>query len=54
MECGCGLPADVGESGTWFDSAAIALDFYLEIDAEPAAEFSIAGDGTECGSLRAR
>ena len=37
------LPATSANLGSGFDAAAVALDFYLEIEAEPAAEFSIAG-----------
>jgi homoserine kinase len=47
------LPATSANLGPGFDAAAVALDFYLEIDAEPAAEFSIAATGRdhECCSL---
>src|SRR3984957_19903938 len=48
------LPATSANLGPGFDAAAVALDFYLEIDAQPAAEFSIAvtGDDAErCGRL---
>lgn len=48
------LPATSANLGPGFDSAAIALDFYLEIDAEPAAEFSIAATGRNadrCGRV---
>jgi homoserine kinase len=39
------LPATSANLGPGFDAAAVALDFYLEIEAEPAAEFSIAASG---------
>ena len=39
------LPATSANLGSGFDAAAVALDFYLEIEAEPAAEFSIAATG---------
>jgi homoserine kinase len=39
------LPASSANLGSGFDAAAVALDFYLEIEAEPAAEFSIAATG---------
>jgi homoserine kinase len=39
------LPATSANLGPGFDAAAVALDFFLEIDAEPAAEFSIAATG---------
>jgi hypothetical protein len=39
------LPATSANLGPGFDAAAVALDFYLEIDAEPAAEFSIEVSG---------
>jgi homoserine kinase len=48
------LPATSANLGSGFDTAAIALDFYLEIEAEPAAEFSIAATGRDserCGQL---
>lgn len=41
------LPATSANLGPGFDSVAIALDFYLEIEAEPAAEFSIAASGRD-------
>ncbi len=41
------LPATSANLGSGFDAAAVALDFYLEIDAEPAAEFSIAATGLD-------
>lgn len=39
------LPATSANLGPGFDAAAIALDFYLEVEAEAAAEFSIAATG---------
>jgi homoserine kinase len=39
------LPATSANLGAGFDSVAVAFDFYLEIEAEPAAEFSIAATG---------
>jgi homoserine kinase len=39
------LPASSANLGPGFDAAAVALDFYLDIEAEPAAEFSIAATG---------
>ncbi len=41
------LPATSANLGSGFDAAAIALDFFLEIEAEPAAEFSIAATGRD-------
>jgi homoserine kinase len=48
------LPATSANLGPGFDAAAVALDFCLEIDAEPAAAFSIAATGHDadrCGRL---
>jgi homoserine kinase len=48
------LPATSANLGSGFDAVAVALDFYLEIEAEPAAEFSIAATGRDrerCGRL---
>ncbi|MGA2216575.1 MAG: homoserine kinase [Terracidiphilus sp.] len=48
------LPATSANLGPGFDAAAVALDFYLEIDAEPAGEFSIEATGRDrdrCGTL---
>ena len=39
------LPATSANLGSGFDAVAVALDFYLEIEAEPAAKFSIAATG---------
>jgi homoserine kinase len=41
------LPATSANLGPGFDAAAVALDFYLEIEAEPAAEFSITATGRD-------
>jgi homoserine kinase len=41
------LPATSANLGSGFDAAAVALDFYLEIEAEPAAGFSIAATGRD-------
>jgi len=48
------LPATSANLGSGFDTAAVALDFYLEIEAEAAAEFSIDATGRNtdrCGRL---
>ncbi len=48
------LPATSANLGPGFDAVAVALDFYLEIDAEAAAEFSIEATGRNkdrCGSV---
>jgi homoserine kinase len=48
------LPATSANLGSGFDAAAIALDFYLEIEAEEAPEFAIAASGRDqerCGKL---
>lgn len=41
------LPATSANLGPGFDTAAVALDFYLEISAEPAVEFSIDATGRD-------
>lgn len=41
------LPATSANLGPGFDAAAVALDFFLEIEAEPAAEFSITAAGRD-------
>jgi homoserine kinase len=41
------LPATSANLGPGFDAAAIALDFYLEIEAEPADRFSIHATGRD-------
>lgn len=43
------LPATSANLGPGFDALAIALDFYLEIEARAAAEFSIASTGRDAG-----
>jgi homoserine kinase len=48
------LPATSANLGPGFDAAAVALDFYLEIDATPATEFSILASGYDverCGRI---
>jgi homoserine kinase len=48
------LPATSANLGSGFDAAAVALDFYLEIDAEAASEFLIAATGHDaerCGRI---
>ena len=49
------LPATSANVGPGFDAAAVALDFYLDVEAEPAAEFSISATGYDaerCASLK--
>ena len=41
------LPATSANLGPGFDAAAVALDFFLEIEAEPAPEFSIMATGRD-------
>ena len=41
------LPATSANLGAGFDAAAVALDFYLEIEAEAAEEFSILASGRD-------
>src|SRR5580698_10556328 len=41
------LPATSANLGPGFDAAAVALDVFLEIEAEPAQEFSIAASGRD-------
>lgn len=41
------MPATSANLGPAFDAAAVALDFALEIDAEPAPEFSIQATGCD-------
>jgi homoserine kinase len=41
------LPASSANLGPGFDAAAVALDFFLDIEAEPASEFSIAVSGRD-------
>jgi homoserine kinase len=48
------LPATSANLGPAFDAAALAMDFYIRIDACPAADFSIAAKGRDqeiCGNL---
>jgi len=48
------MPATSANLGPAFDAAAVALDFALEIDAEPASEFSIDAtgrDAQQCAQL---
>ncbi|UWZ83003.1 homoserine kinase [Occallatibacter riparius] len=48
------LPATSANLGPGFDTAAVALDFHLTVEAEPAAAFSIAATGRDaerCGAL---
>ena len=48
------LPATSANLGPAFDAAAIAMDFYIKIDARPAEEFSIAASGRDyeiCGKV---
>jgi homoserine kinase len=42
------LPATSANLGPAFDAAAVAMDFYINIDARPAQEFSIAASGRDC------
>jgi homoserine kinase len=49
------LPATSANLGAGFDAAAVALDFYLEVEAEAAAEFSIVVSGRDaerCAQLK--
>ena len=41
------LPATSANLGSGFDTVAVALDFSLEIEAKPAAEFSIGATGSD-------
>jgi len=41
------LPATSANLGPGFDAAAVAFDFFLEIEAEPATEFSIVATGRD-------
>jgi homoserine kinase len=41
------LPATSANLGPGFDAVAVALDFFLEIEAAPAQEFSIAASGRD-------
>lgn len=49
------LPATSANLGAAFDAAALAMDFYIKLDARPAQEFSIAATGRDreiCGRLK--
>ncbi|HEX4286618.1 MAG TPA: homoserine kinase [Terracidiphilus sp.] len=49
------LPATSANLGPGFDAVAVALDFYLEIEAKPASEFSIDATGRDaarCSQLQ--
>lgn len=51
------LPATSANLGPAFDAAALAMDFYIKIDARAAQEFSIAATGRDqeiCGKLEGR
>src|SRR5579863_4273356 len=41
------LPATSANLGPGFDAVAVALDFFLEIEAEPAEKFSVAASGRD-------
>ena len=41
------LPATSANLGPGFDAAAVALNLYLEIEAQPAAEFSVSASGRD-------
>jgi homoserine kinase len=41
------LPATSANLGPGFDAVAVALDVYLELEAEPAAEFSVTATGRD-------
>jgi homoserine kinase len=48
------LPATSANLGAGFDAAAVALSFFLEIEADPADKFSIAASGRDrerCGRI---
>src|SRR5207248_5870194 len=42
------LPATSANLGPAFDAAALAMDFYIKIDAAQADEFSIDASGRDC------
>jgi homoserine kinase len=49
------LPATSANLGPAFDAAALAMDFYIEIDARPSVEFFISATGRDreiCGALQ--
>jgi homoserine kinase len=48
------LPATSANLGPAFDAAALAMDFYIKVDAQPAKEFSITATGRDaeiCGKI---
>jgi homoserine kinase len=48
------LPATSANLGPAFDAAALAMDFYIRIEARPAKEFSISASGRDqkiCGKI---
>ena len=48
------LPATSANLGPAFDAAALAMDFYIKIDARPTKEFSVTATGRDreiCGAL---
>ncbi len=45
------LPATSANLGSGFDAAAVALNFFLEIEAEPAEAFSISATGQDSDSV---
>jgi len=49
------LPATSANLGPAFDAVALAMDFYIKLDARPAGEFSIKATGRDqeiCGKLK--
>jgi homoserine kinase len=51
------LPATSANLGPAFDAAALAMDFYIKIEARPAKEFSVSASGRDheiCGKLEGR
>jgi homoserine kinase len=42
------LPATSANLGPAFDAAALAMDFYINIEAQPADDFSIEASGRDC------
>jgi homoserine kinase len=49
------LPATSANLGPAFDAAALAMDFYLRVDARPAVKFSVSASGRDreiCGNLQ--
>ena len=48
------LPATSANLGPAFDAAALAMDFYIRIEARPADDFSIVAEGRDqdiCGKV---